>query len=96
VIKFSGSNEKGEPICGLGLSQGNWDRLMAGLPIVLRPDEIGLPWKGEIFIMGGPTEQAMQDELSNLGVLDGVPVHTFYDVQLSGHDLATEATERNG
>lgn len=77
MIKFTGTNDKGEEILGLGLEQGNWDRLLEGKPIVIRPDQIGLPWKGEIVVFAGVTQQDMIHMLSRAGALRDVPVHTF-------------------
>jgi hypothetical protein len=81
MIKFTGENENKEPVLGLGLSGENWRLLLAGKPITIKPSEMGLPWPGEIFIMGGATEQSMTYELSKLGVLRDVPVRHFDETE---------------
>jgi hypothetical protein len=78
VIKFIGeNNETKEPVLGIGLSAGNWAKLMEGKPILFKPSEVGLPWAGEVFIFAGETEQAMAHQLSRMGAIRGVPVRHF-------------------
>lgn len=77
MIKLVGENDKGEPVLMLGLEQGNWDRLLAGKPIALRPNDVKIPWAGEIVIFGGATQQDMIHELSREGALRDVPVDKF-------------------
>jgi hypothetical protein len=59
-------------------------------------NDLNLGWLGEIMIMGGATEQSIQDDLSNLGVLQGVPVR--YDrspehVERLIHEERTEISD---
>lgn len=86
MIKFTGETKPGgDPILGLGLEQGNWDRLLAGKPIVIKPSELGLPWKGEIFIMAGSTQQDMLNELARAGALHETLVHPFDETKDQKH-----------
>jgi hypothetical protein len=81
MIKFSGTTEDGRRVLGIGLSAGNWRKLMEGKPIVLFAQEVGEAAFEEVFIMAGETEQAMYDSLKDLGVLQGVPIHRFKETQ---------------
>lgn len=48
---------------GLGLSAGNVERLQQGKPIHLHLEELNLPYKIDLMIMYGETEQALADSL---------------------------------
>jgi hypothetical protein len=77
VIKFQAVNEKGEQVMGIGLSRENCNRLLTGLPIILRPDALGIPWPGEIVIFAGETEESLTDDFMRAGMLDRARIHTF-------------------
>ncbi len=51
MVKFKATNAESKPILGIGLSQGNIDRLLKGMPIVFKPADVDLPWDGEIVIL---------------------------------------------
>lgn len=69
MIKFTGTQD-GKPLLGLGLSRGNCDKLLAGQPIVIHCEQIGLA-PLTIFLMGGETEESMAGELLSTGALRG-------------------------
>jgi hypothetical protein len=77
LIKLTGTNEKGEEVLCIGLSQGNWDRLLQDKPIRIDLADLGMGWKGEILIFGDETEQAMIHRFSRMGVIKDVPVRRF-------------------
>lgn len=61
MIKFTAGN-RGKTIVGLGISQGNVDRLQAGQPILISLEEMGLaPY--DVMIFYGETEAALTQEL---------------------------------
>ena len=62
MIKFV-ADCNGRTLIGLGLSAGNIQRLREGKPIHVHLEEMNLPWKAEIMILFGETEQAIADEL---------------------------------
>lgn len=67
MIKFIGHcKDSGNPVVGIGLSRINCDRLLAGEPILLTPESLGLPL--EIYIFGGETENSMYEELEKKGL----------------------------
>jgi len=65
MIKFSGDSQDDGRLIGVGLSRGNCERLLAGIPISLdlRKD-FNIPWRGLILLMGGENEQAIADEMA--------------------------------
>jgi len=69
MIKFTARRENGRQIIGIGISAVNVERLKEGKPIHVNLEEMGLPWKAEILLMYGETEQAMADELSEAGMI---------------------------
>ena len=86
MVKFTGTNQAGQPVLGLGLSRGNLNRLLEGKPIVLKPADVGLDWTGEIVIFAGQTEQAMIHMLSRAGVLRDIPVQRFDESKEQSRD----------
>jgi len=66
MIKFKGSS-KGRTVVGFGISRENWNRMLAGDPIHIHGEEIGLP-KIEFLIVGGETEQSIYDDMKRGGV----------------------------
>lgn len=62
MIKFT-ADRAGRTLIGLGISAGNVQRLKEGKPIHIHLEELNLPWKADIMIMYGETEQALADEL---------------------------------
>lgn len=80
MIKFHGSSTDGRELLGIGLSRKNCEKLLAGHPIHFTLDEMegsGLPWKGEILIVGGETEEAITDEMMRMGALESARVFGF-------------------
>lgn len=69
MIKFSAGNE-GNKIIGLGLSRKNVEKLMEGLPIIVKGREINRPEVGEILVFFGETEEQMVADLELEGLLD--------------------------
>ena len=68
MIKFIAHDETTNlPIVGLGLSDGNLERLRQGKPIVIDLQKMNPLFKGNIIIFWGPTEQAMADYLRDTG-----------------------------
>ncbi len=71
MIKFTGTNDKGEETLGIGLSRRNCEKLLAGEPIHIKLAEMhegGLTWEGDILIMGGETEDAIVRDLVDADV----------------------------
>jgi hypothetical protein len=62
VIKFSGTDKRdGRPVLGIGLSRGEWDRLIDGHPILFNTDGMdGLPTM-DVCIIAGETERDMAE-----------------------------------
>jgi hypothetical protein len=81
MIKFNATTEDGRRVLGIGLSAGNWKKLMEGQPIVVFAQEVNEQAFEELFIMAGETEQEMYDQLREMGVLKGVPIHKFKEKQ---------------
>jgi len=63
MIKFTATRENGRTMVGLGISEGNVERLRQGKPIHLHLEELNLPYKIDLMIMYGETEQALADSL---------------------------------
>lgn len=60
----SGDTLDGSSVLILGLSDENWRRLRAGQPIAVKLDELRPGARARtVLLMGGPTEQALYDEL---------------------------------
>ena len=70
MIKASGRTGLGQPLLFLGLSGENVTRLVAGEPIYIRAQDLGLLGLPavEIAIAYGRTEQAIADELKKHGI----------------------------
>ena len=81
MIKFRATDDKNQPILGIGLSRENCNRLLEGQPIVLWPQETNIDWPGSIVIFAGEDEQSMTKELRDHGMLKNVPIHTFKEKQ---------------
>jgi len=62
MVKFTSTRE-GRTLVGLGLSAGNVQRLREGKPIHVHLEELNLPYKIELMIMYGETEQEIANEL---------------------------------
>ena len=59
MVKFSGTNESGGPVLGIGLSRANCDRLLEGNPIAFTTDSMaGLPAL-ELLLFAGETDDDM-------------------------------------
>jgi hypothetical protein len=69
MIKFAGTNERGLPVIGLGLSRENCKRLLAGQPIRISVDEIVSTIDAEIVLFAGETEAAMAKEFKKSGLI---------------------------
>lgn len=64
MIKFSGTKPDGRRFVGLCLSQGNWDKLLKGKPIVVQLREaLGIDTDIEVLLIGGETEAKIADDL---------------------------------
>lgn len=59
---------RGEGVVIFGLSRGNCERLLQDKLIRIDGSEVGLPGL-TIIIMGGETEQSMEDELRSVGIV---------------------------
>lgn len=62
MIKFI-SHRGARKLLGIGLSQGNVDRLKKKQPVWITGEEVGIS-NLDIMIMYGETEQSIADELS--------------------------------
>lgn len=67
MIKFSMQANNGGTIVGLGLEEGNIERLKDGKPIYFPLKELGIEGV-EIMIMYGETQEAIRDELRKSGL----------------------------
>jgi len=65
MIKFSATIDKDTKLLGLGLSQGNIDKLKEGAPILIESSDLEklTGWKGSIFILYGKNETEIQKKL---------------------------------
>jgi hypothetical protein len=61
MIRFSGSSNRGRAIIGIGISEGNVQRLKEGKPIHIHADDMG--FAGEIVIFYGETEDLLAKQL---------------------------------
>lgn len=67
MIKFTVDGEGGRTLVGLGMSEGNVERLKAGMPIFVNLAALGLP-PIDIYIFYGETEHDLADMVKpNLG-----------------------------
>lgn len=62
MIKFTGEHN-GRVLIGLGLSEGNIQRLKRGEPIHIHFEELNLPHPYELLVFYGATEEEMAREL---------------------------------
>lgn len=60
MIKFRAEGKNG-PLIGLGLSQGNIERLVAGQPVHVKMLELGL--EGDIIIFYGKNEDELKQSV---------------------------------
>jgi len=67
VVKFTTQTATG-PLIGLGVSEGNVERLKKGEPILVELNEIG-QGGGQILLMYGETEKAIVAELESNGLM---------------------------
>lgn len=60
MIKFAADLDGGGRLLGIGLTRANCERLVKGQPIALNTrKEFNTPWRADILIMGGETEEAL-------------------------------------
>jgi hypothetical protein len=88
MIKGRMHTKDGKPILFLGLSYENLDRLRAGDPIFVRPEESArhlLPEMG-VVIHGGETEETILDQFSEAG----------FEAHLAPEAAAALAEDRDG
>ncbi len=64
MIKFTADMNGGRKLIGIGLTAGNIERLKQGKPIHISLEEMGLPWRADIGILYGETEDSLREELS--------------------------------
>ncbi len=69
MIKCTAETAGGGHLLVLGLSDLNVELLRAGRPIRIDPGALGLPWKGRIAIIQGPTEADMERMLREHGLI---------------------------
>ncbi len=69
MVKFTASQPNGRTLVGIGISAWNVERLKQGKPIHLNFEALNLPWKIDLMIMYGETEQAIADELKEVGAI---------------------------
>lgn len=69
------SKETGLPVVLLGLSRRNVDRLISGQPIVAAGKTFGIPSIDSVVIFFGETEEAMEAQFREAGMLEGVVVN---------------------
>lgn len=67
MIRAAGETATGRPFILLGLSQVNWERLRADEPIRFAADELG--FAGDVVIVGGTTEAAIEEDMRAYGML---------------------------
>lgn len=85
LIARATSDDGGECLI-LGLSQGNIDRLVQGMPMRLtrKTHGDGVPEGWSIIILHGETEQTIADELRRVGAI-GAQTRVEVDPRLSSH-----------
>ena len=64
MIKFTAAAENGRTLVGLGISAGNVECLKQGKPIHVHFEELRLPYKIDLMVFFGETEQAMEKAVS--------------------------------
>jgi hypothetical protein len=80
VIKFHGESTSGRHMLGIGLSRKNCEKLLAGQAIHFDLESMegsGFPWKGEVLIVGGETEEDITMQMHDQGALDHARVFGF-------------------
>lgn len=65
MLKFL-ADRNGRKLLGLGISQGNVDKLKEGKPILVEGEKLGLPF--DVFLFYGETEATMVQSLRDAGV----------------------------
>lgn len=68
MIKFLVDGKNGAKLVGLGLSQGNIDRLKEGKPIYLHLDELGIEGI-DVLIHYGETEDKIIEDFKGKGLI---------------------------
>lgn len=68
MIKFTASKQNGETLIGLGLEEGNIERLKKGQPIVFHMSELGFEGM-ELMIMYGEDQDDIKAQLQKAGML---------------------------
>jgi hypothetical protein len=68
VIRAGGVSAAGEPMFLAGLTATNLSRLLAGKPIVCDTGEVGLDPPFQVLIVGGPTLDAVRNDLTESGL----------------------------
>ena len=76
MIKFSKFSDNGRTLIGIGLSDGNIEKLKAGMPIHFFMAELVDNSKMEVLIFHGKDEAAMKASLEANGMI--VPAETEY------------------
>lgn len=69
MIKATGRIGDGDALLLLGLSRRNVERLLAGQPMKIYGQDVGMPGL-VVVIVGGDTEESIQAELTRTGLLD--------------------------
>ena len=70
MIKFLAHGKNGQTIIGLGLSEGNIQRLKQGDPVYFSLEELGIEGY-DVTIIYGETEEAIKDDFKKHGVTFG-------------------------
>lgn len=78
MVKFTADNG-GITTIGLGVSEGNVEKLKEGKPILVHLGEMIPGCNMDILIFYGETERAMYEELKPM--LRNVPIHQFEEKQ---------------
>jgi hypothetical protein len=73
MIKFLAHGKKGQTIIGLGLSEGNIQRMKQGDPIYFSLEELGIEGY-DVTIVYGETEDAIKKDFKKHGVTFGKEV----------------------
>ena len=73
-IRHRNTGDDGRHVIVLGVSRGNVERLMAGKPIHVTGESVGVPEIASILIFFGETEAAMEAELRDAGVITDTTV----------------------
>ena len=64
MIKFTAAEENGRTLVGLGISARNVECLKQGKPIHVHFEELSLPYKIDLLLFFGETEQEIEKSVS--------------------------------